>query len=87
MYLGKNIQYLRKQKKITQEKFPEQMAVSRQTVVSLEQKNWSGLVAMWLPVFCHKGLKPLILEWKLPGRNLKMLLNIFLKHIKKLCSI
>ncbi|MBD5533519.1 MAG: helix-turn-helix domain-containing protein [Lachnospiraceae bacterium] len=32
MSLGKNIQYLRKQKKITQEKLADEMAVSRQTV-------------------------------------------------------
>ena len=32
MSLGKNIQYLRKQKKITQEQFAEMMSVSRQTV-------------------------------------------------------
>lgn len=32
MSLGKNIQYLRKQKKITQEQLAEQMSVSRQTV-------------------------------------------------------
>lgn len=32
MSLGKNIQYLRKQKKITQEQFAERMSVSRQTV-------------------------------------------------------
>ena len=36
MYLGKNIQYLRKQRKITQEGFSEQMAVSRQTVAKWE---------------------------------------------------
>ena len=36
MYLGKNIQYLRKQRKITQERFSEQMAVSRQTVTKWE---------------------------------------------------
>lgn len=36
MYLGKNIQYLRKQMKITQEGFSEQMAVSRQTVAKWE---------------------------------------------------
>lgn len=36
MYLGKNIQYLRKQIKVTQEGFAEQMAVSRQTVVKWE---------------------------------------------------
>lgn len=32
MSLGSNIQYLRKQKKVTQEKFAEEMHVSRQTV-------------------------------------------------------
>lgn len=32
MSLGKNIQYLRKQKKITQEQFAEMMSVSRQTI-------------------------------------------------------
>lgn len=32
MSLGKNIQYLRKQKKITQERLAEIMSVSRQTV-------------------------------------------------------
>ena len=32
MSLGKNIQYLRRQKKITQEQFAEMMSVSRQTV-------------------------------------------------------
>lgn len=32
MSLGKNIQYLRKQKKITQEKLADEMSVSRQTV-------------------------------------------------------
>ena len=36
MYLGQNIQYLRKQRKITQEGFSEQMAVSRQTVAKWE---------------------------------------------------
>ncbi len=36
MYLGKNIQYLRKQKKITQEQLAEEMAVSRQTVSKWE---------------------------------------------------
>lgn len=36
MYLGKNNQYLRKQMKITQEGFSEQMAVSRQTVAKWE---------------------------------------------------
>lgn len=36
MYLGKNIQYLRKQRKITQEGFSEQMAVSRQTIAKWE---------------------------------------------------
>lgn len=36
MYLGKNIQYLRRQRKITQERFSEQMAVSRQTVAKWE---------------------------------------------------
>lgn len=36
MYLGKNIQYLRKQRKITQEGFSEQMGVSRQTVAKWE---------------------------------------------------
>lgn len=36
MNLGKNIQYLRKQMKVTQEEFAEQMAVSRQTVVKRE---------------------------------------------------
>ena len=32
MSLGKNIQYLRKQKKITQEQLSEIMSVSRQTI-------------------------------------------------------
>lgn len=32
MSLGKNIQYLRKQKKITQEQLAEMMSVSRQTI-------------------------------------------------------
>ena len=32
MSLGKNIQYLRKQKKITQEQLAEIMSVSRQTI-------------------------------------------------------
>ena len=32
MSLGKNIQYLRKQKKITQEQLAELMSVSRQTI-------------------------------------------------------
>lgn len=32
MSLGKNIQYLRKQKKLTQEQFAERMSVSRQTI-------------------------------------------------------
>lgn len=36
MYLGKNIQLLRKQKRITQEKLAELMAVSRQTVSKWE---------------------------------------------------
>lgn len=36
MYLGQNIQYLRKQRKITQEGFSERMAVSRQTVAKWE---------------------------------------------------
>ncbi|MBD5106132.1 MAG: helix-turn-helix transcriptional regulator [Lachnospiraceae bacterium] len=36
MSLGKNIQYLRKQKKITQEKLAEEMSVSRQTVSKWE---------------------------------------------------
>ncbi|MBD5157682.1 MAG: helix-turn-helix transcriptional regulator [Butyrivibrio sp.] len=36
MNLGKNIRYLRKQKKITQEGFAEHMAVSRQTVTKWE---------------------------------------------------
>ncbi len=36
MYLGQNIQYLRKQRKITQERFSEQVAVSRQTVAKWE---------------------------------------------------
>lgn len=33
MGLGKNIQYLRKQKKITQEQLAEMMSVSRQTIL------------------------------------------------------
>ncbi|MDE7389589.1 MAG: helix-turn-helix domain-containing protein [Lachnospiraceae bacterium] len=36
MSLGKNIQYLRRQKKITQEQLAEQMSVSRQTVSKWE---------------------------------------------------
>lgn len=36
MSLGKNIQYLRKQKKVTQEEFAERMLVSRQTVSKWE---------------------------------------------------
>lgn len=36
MSLGKNIQYLRKQKKITQEQLAEEMSVSRQTVSKWE---------------------------------------------------
>ncbi len=32
MNLGKNIQFLRKQKKITQEQLAEMMSVSRQTI-------------------------------------------------------
>lgn len=36
MSLGKNIQYLRKQKKITQEQLSEEMSVSRQTVSKWE---------------------------------------------------
>ena len=32
MSLGKNIKYLRKQRKITQEEFAEYMMVSRQTI-------------------------------------------------------
>lgn len=36
MYLGKNIQYLRKQKQITQEQLGERMGVSRQTVFRWE---------------------------------------------------
>lgn len=36
MSLGKNIQYLRKQKRITQEKLAEKMSVSRQTVSKWE---------------------------------------------------
>ena len=39
MNLGKNIQYLRKQMKVTQEEFAEQMEVSRQTVVKWETGN------------------------------------------------
>ena len=36
MSLGKNIQYLRKQKKITQEQLAEMMSVSRQTISKWE---------------------------------------------------
>lgn len=36
MYLGKNIQYLRKQKKITQEQLAEKLSVSRQTISKWE---------------------------------------------------
>lgn len=36
MSLGKNIQYLRKQKQITQEQLAEKMSVSRQTVSKWE---------------------------------------------------
>lgn len=36
MGLGKNIQYLRKQKKITQEQLAEMMSVSRQTISKWE---------------------------------------------------
>ena len=36
MSLGKNIQYLRKQKKITQEQLVEMMSVSRQTISKWE---------------------------------------------------
>lgn len=36
MGLGKNIQYLRKQKKITQEQLAEMMSVSRQTILKWE---------------------------------------------------
>lgn len=36
MSLGKNIQYLRKQKKITQEQLAEEISVSRQTVSKWE---------------------------------------------------
>lgn len=36
MNLGKNIQYLRKQKKITQEQLAEELSVSRQTVSKWE---------------------------------------------------
>ena len=36
MNLGKNIQHLRKQKKITQEQLAEMMSVSRQTISKWE---------------------------------------------------
>ena len=46
MSLGKNIQYLRKQKKITQEKLADEMAVSRQTVSRWEADEIVNLVAL-----------------------------------------
>ncbi|MDE5933682.1 MAG: helix-turn-helix domain-containing protein [Lachnospiraceae bacterium] len=39
MSLGKNIQYLRKQKRITQERLAEEMSVSRQTVSKWESEE------------------------------------------------
>lgn len=44
MSLGKNIQYLRKQKKITQEQLAEIMSVSCQTISRWE----SDLDTLWL---------------------------------------
>ena len=39
MSLGKNIKYLRKQRKITQEEFAEYMMVSRQTISKWESED------------------------------------------------
>lgn len=56
MSLGKNIQYLRKQKKITQEQLAEKMSVSRQTVSKWESDEivpeLSKLVALGDLFFC-----------------------------------
>lgn len=46
MNLGKNIQHLRKQKKITQEQLAEMMSVSRQTIWEAEPYVFSLVFAL-----------------------------------------
>lgn len=52
MSLGKNIQYLRKQKKITQEQLAEIMSVSRQTISRWEADE----IFRMFPRKCKTGL-------------------------------